>query len=133
MTYLKRIGIVLIVLPVALMIFLIAFEVFGMCMNHAATSRQTEKLQDNLVREIPDIEIVSVYSETGNLSGTGNHVDCLSVIQFSTDMEEREIERAMSDYYSFDPAGCYVKEIEDGYYSFYLESSAPFPDNIEGH
>ena len=83
MKWLKRFGIALLVLPIILIIIFILYEIFGMCINRIATREQTNTLQMNLENEISDIEIISVYSETGNTSGTGNHVDCLSVIIFS--------------------------------------------------
>lgn len=104
-----------------------------MGVNHLATQKQTNTLQRNLENEIPDLEIVSVYSETGNTSGTSNHVDCLSSIIFSTQMQETEIEACMSKYYIFDDFDCYVNQTDDGNYIFYINTSAPFRDNIEGH
>jgi len=133
MNWLKRLGTVILTLPVALTAIWAAYEVFGMCVNHLATGQQTHTLQRNLENEISDLEIVSVYSETGNTSGTGNHVDCLSSILFSTQMQETEIEDRMSKYYVLDEWYCYVKHTEDGYYSFYINTPAPFADNIEGH
>ena len=94
---------------------------------------QTNALQMNLESEISDIEIISVYSETGNTSGTGNHVDYLSSIIFSTEMQETEIEDRMSKYYMFDDGSCYVNKTDDGYYTIYINTPAPFADNIEGH
>lgn len=109
------------------------YEIFGMCINHIATKEQTNTLRMNLESEISDIEIISVYSETGNTSGTGNHVDCLSAIMFSTKMQEMEIEDCLSEYYVFDEWSCYVNKTEDGYYTIYINTSAPFADNIKGH
>ena len=129
----KRIGIVLISLPVLLIVIFVLYEIFGMCVNHAATRRQTERLKTNLENEIEDIQMIEVYSETGNTSGTGNHVECLSSITFSTNMQDFEIENRMSEYYHFDEWSCYVTETDDGNYVFYLCTSAPFEDNIEGH
>ena len=120
-------------LPIILIIVLVLYEVFGMCINHITTQKQTNTLQKNLENEISDIEIVSVYSETGNTSGTGNHVECLSSIVFSTEMQETEIEDCLSEYYVFDDWDCYVDKTEDGYYTIYVITSAPFADNIEGH
>ncbi|MCI9133579.1 MAG: hypothetical protein HFI31_05235, partial [Lachnospiraceae bacterium] len=91
----KRFGILMLSLPIALVIVWMLYEIFGMCINHITTKEQTNTLRTNLEREIPDIEIISVYSETGNTSGTGNHVDCLSSIIFSTEMRETEIEECM--------------------------------------
>lgn len=120
-------------LPIALVIVWVLYEIFGMCINHITTKKQTNTLRTNLESEISDIEIISVYSETGNTSGTGNHVDCFSLITFSTEMEEKEIEARMSRYYVFDDRSCYVSKTEDGHYNIYINTSAPFADNIEGH
>ncbi len=133
MKWLKRFGAAVLVLPIILFVIWGVYEVFGMCINHIATRKQTNTLQMNLENEISDIEIVSVYSETGNTSGTGNHVDCLSSIIFSTEMQKTEIEDCMSNYYMFDESSCYVNETDDGYYTIYINASAPFADNIEGH
>ena len=133
MKWLKRFGIALLVLPIILIIIFILYEIFGMCINRIATREQTNTLQMNLENEISDIEIISVYSETGNTSGTGNQVDCLSVIIFSTKMQEAQIENCMSKYYVFDGWDCYVNKTDDGYYKIYISTSAPFAGNIEGH
>ena len=133
MKWLKKIGMVFLLLPIALIVIFVLFEIFGMCVNHIAVWRQTERLQANLEKEISDIEVISVYSETGNISGTGNHVDCLSSIVFSSEMQELDIKSSMEKYYEFDELSCYVSETEDGYYLFYLNTTAPFADNIEGH
>lgn len=133
MKWLKRFGIVILALPIALLVIWELYEVFGMCINHIATKEQTNTLQINLENEISDIEIVSVYSETGNTSGAGNHVDCLSSIIFSTEMQKSEIEDCMSKYYVFDEYSCYVDKTDNGYYTIYINTSAPFADNIEGH
>lgn len=125
--------VVILSLPITLVIVWGMYEIFGMCINHIATKEQTNTLWMNLESEISDIEIISVYSETGNTSGTGNHVDCLSSIMFSTKMQEMEIEDCLSEYYVFDEWSCYVNKTEDGYYTIYINTSAPFADNIEGH
>ncbi len=129
----KGIGITILFLPFILMAGIIMFEIVGMCVNHAVTDRQTKKLQADLTERISDIEIINVDSETGNASGTGNHVECMSIITFSTGMAESEIKTAMPESYDFDNECCVIEEEEDGFYSIYLESVAPFPDNIEGH
>ncbi len=120
-------------LPIALVIVWVIYEIFGMCINHITTKKQTNRLRTNLESEISDIEIISIYSETGNASGTGNHVDCMSSIIFSTEIQETEIEDCMSKYYVFDEWSCYVDKTDDGYYKIYINTSAPFADNIEGH
>lgn len=133
MKWLKRTGVALLALPIILIAMFVFYEIFGMCVNHITTKQQTDKLQTNLEHEISDIRIISVYSETGNTSGTGNHVDCLSAIIFSTEMQELEIENSMSEYYEFNEWNCYVNKTDDGNYLFYLNTSAPFVNNIEGH
>lgn len=133
MKWLKRIGFAVLSLPFIFIIIFALYEIGGMCINRMATRRQTDRLQINLEREIPDIHIVNIYSETGNTSGTGNHVDCLSSIIFSTEMQIHEIKNSMSKYYEFDEWSCYVRKTEDGNCLFYLNTSAPFANNIEGH
>ena len=133
MKWAKRFGIVMLSLPIALVIVWVIYEIFGRCINHITTKKQTNRLRTNLESEISDIEIISIYSETGNASGTGNHVDCVSSIIFSTEIQETEIEDCMSKYYVFDEWSCYVDKTDDGYYKIYINTSAPFADNIEGH
>ena len=133
MKWLKRSGAAVLLLPFLCSISFILYEVFGMCINHIATERQTAELRSNLESVIQDIQIISVSSETGNTSGTGNHVDCLSSITFSTQMQESEIKDSMAEYYELNEWSCYITKTEDGLYLFYLNTSAPFADNIEGH
>ena len=129
----KRFGMAALSLPIALSVIWALYEVFGMCVNHCATRKQTKTLQINLENEIPDIEILDVHSETGNTSGTGNHVDCLSSVVFSTGMKKTDIEDCMAKYYVIDGWSCCVGEVEDGHYMVRVNASAPFADNIEGH
>lgn len=133
MKWLRRAGLAILSLPALLVFALIFFEIFGMCVNHAATGRQTRLLRQNLTREIPDIEILDIYSETGNTSGTGNHVDCLSVVTFSTGLTEDDVTAALSRCYPFDEWDCLVEQDDDGAFRFRLRTQAPFADNIEGH
>lgn len=133
MRRLKRSGFFILFLLCMLAVIWTAYEIFGMWANHMATWKQTNTLQENLEKEISDIVIINVYSETGNTSGTGNHVDCLSSVLFSTEMQEDEIEDRMSKYYTFDEESCHVDKTDDGYYSININTSAPFADNIEGH
>lgn len=128
MKLIKRTGLALLFLPVILILIFSLYEFIGMCVNHSATRQQT-----NLENEIPDITIVDVYSETGNTSGTGNHVDCLSAVTFSTQMQESEIKNSMSEYYEFNEWSCYLDKTDGGNYLFYLNVPAPFENNIEGH
>ncbi len=133
MKQLKKLGIVILSLPIILVVILVLYEIFGICINHITTKKQTNTLKINLENEISDIEIINIYSETGNTSGTGNHVDCLSSITFSTKMQETEIKNCMSEYYVFDEWGCYINKTDDGYYIICINTPAPFADNIEGH
>lgn len=133
MKWLKRVGLGLLLLPIILIVVFVLCEIYGMCANHMATEKQTNTLQQRLESEIADIKMISVYSETGNTSGTGNHVDCLSSITFSTEMKQTEIEERMAKHYVLDEWSCYVDTTEDGYYTMYINTSAPFADNILGH
>ena len=116
-----------------LIVIFVLYEVFGMCANNISTNRQTKQLQAHLESEISDLQIINIYSKTGHTAGTGNHVDCLSSVTFSTQMPVSEIKDKMSKYYTFDEWSCYVSQTENGTYLFYLNTSAPFPNNIEGH
>ena len=104
-----------------------------MCANHAAAARQTRQLQAELTRRIEGITVVDARSETGNLSGTGNHVECASVVLFSAELTQGEIESAMAEYCAAQDAVWAVKQTGEGVWRFYMERPAPFPDNIEGH
>ena len=132
MKYLKRIAIGIVLLPFILIGLYIAFELFGMCVNHAHTNMQTRKMEKCLTDAIPDIKILDSYSETGNTSGTGNHVDSLSVVTFSSGKSLDEIHSSMAEYYEFSDWYCHISETDTGF-EFYLCTSAPFRDNIEGH
>ena len=131
MKYLKRTFIVILLLPLILIFVYIFFEIFGMCVNHISTANQTNKLQNILEDKIADIEFIEVHSETGNTSGTGNHVDCLSKITFSTEMQIDEINNILSEIYDNDDF--ILNKDENGNYKLKLCTFAPFWDNIEGH
>lgn len=133
MKQLKRAALAVVSVPLILTGILILYEVFGMCANHLATKRQTKQLVADLKTEVPDIEFIEIHSETGNTSGTGNHVDCLSAVTFSTKMQQSELEDKLFQHYSYDERECFLSPKEDGSYLFYLNTSAPFADNIEGH
>lgn len=159
MKVIKRIFISILCLPVVLILLFIVYEIIGMVVNHTATAMQTDKLEKAICDEISNAEILDTYSETGNTSGTGNHVDMLSVIAFRTsddldtvrnklkqfDVEENEydfwietmesVEESRQEYdYVYDY--CDEMEIPDDISSCYMaykNASAPFSDNIEGH
>ena len=133
MKWIRKILISLCILPFLLIAALVLFEVFGMCVNHIATARQTNRLKKVLEKEIGDVEIIDIYSVTGNTSGTGNHVDCMSVATFITAKQQTEIENILSGYYELNEWSCFVTRSEAGDFTFCLITSAPFRDNIEGH
>lgn len=133
MKLLKRITLSVLAVPLILIGIFIFYEMFGMCVNHLATARQTKQLAAVLKTEVPDIELIDVHSETGNTSGTGNHVDCLSLITFSTKMGQSDLEKKLYQYYEYDEWTCFLSQKENGDYVFRLNTSAPFADNIEGH
>lgn len=111
----------------------VLYQLVGMGINHLATQKQTHALQVILEREISDIEIISVYAETGNTSGTGNHVDCWSCITFSTKMPEAEIASCLAEYAVFDEDSRLMYKTEEGAHTICLTKTVPFADNIEGH
>ena len=130
MKALKSFLIVILAIP----LFLIAFELFGMIVNHASTGIQTNRLRRDIVETFPNTEIISVESQTGNTSGTGNHVDCLTRITFTSDLSLSEVQDKLSRNYEWSDLMCYVSETDTaGEYLFFLRKPAPFRDNIEGH
>lgn len=133
MKLLKRIARGLIAVPLTLVGVVIFYEALGMCVNHLATARQTKQLVAALKEEVSDIELLDIHSETGNTSGTGNHVDCLSVITFLTEMPQSDLENKMYRHYDYDEWMCYLAKNEDGTYRFRLNTAAPFAGNLEGH
>ena len=133
MKLLKRIALAFVLVPLILIGIIIGYEVVGMCVNHLATARQTKQLVADLKTEVPDIEVIDVHSETGNTSGTGNHVDCLSAVIFSTEMQQSDLESRLFQHYDQEAGNCSLLQTEDGYYRVSLNTSAPFADNIEGH
>lgn len=120
----------LLILPALLVGLFILYELVGMAVNHAASARQTEELVRLLETELSQVEILDRYTETGNTSGTGNHVDMLSAVTFRTEAGIEKIEELLDQRYS--PDEWSVEELEDGY-RLCLNTSAPFADNIEGH
>lgn len=130
MKTLKKVLIGILALP----LLLILYEVFGIIVNHASTGIQTSRLRHNIVDTLPDTDIISVESETGNTSGTGNHVDCLTRITFTSDLSLSEVQDKFSKTYEWNDLSCYVEETDKaGEYLFFLRKRAPFVNNIEGH
>ena len=157
--WIKRIGWGILSLPFIIIAGVIVFEMVGMGVNHYATKRQTKKLERIVEETVRDAVLETSYSETGNTSGTGNHVDMLSVVVFRTEADKEEIAAALQEKYSdLDSWSFYVESVEDleksaredgqtpGYYDalnlpeetencylVYVLEAAPFEDNIEGH
>ena len=106
---LAGIGITIVAIPVLLIALFVVIEVVGNVANHAAT-------------------IVDSHSFTGNISGSGNHVECESMVTFNSDMAEDEVDRIFDAKYEY-------RELEktDGSYIITVYGDAPFPDNLEGH
>ena len=106
---LAGIGITIVAIPVLLIALFVVIEVVGNVANHAAT-------------------IVDSHSFTGNTSGSGNHVECESMVTFNSDMAEDEVDRIFDAKYEY-------RELEktDGSYIITVYGDAPFPDNLEGH
>ena len=130
MKVLKKVFIGILVVP----LLLILYEVFGMIVNHSSTGIQTNRLRRDIVDAIPNTRIISVESQTGNTSGTGNHVDCLSCITFSSNLSLSEVQDKLSSDYEWNDLNCYVEETDTaGEYRFFLRKRAPFVNNIEGH
>ena len=118
----------------AVPLLLILIEVFGIIVNHASTGIQTNRLKRDIADSIPDTEIISVESQTGNTTGTGNHVDCLTQITFTSDLSLSDVRDKLDGTYEWNDLSCYVEETNKaGEYLFFLRKRAPFADNIEGH
>ena len=66
MKWLKRIGLGILFSPFMLIVIFVLYEVFGMCANNISTNRQTKQLQAHLESEISDLQIINIYSKTGN-------------------------------------------------------------------
>lgn len=125
---LKGVRIAIIGIPLLLIALIILMEIVGYFANHSATDKQTKELKKVISLEIDDAQIIDEYSETGNTSGTGNHVDCLSRISFSSGMNYEVISDIFDKYYKY-----WELKNENGIYIVTVNTSAPFPDNIEGH
>lgn len=157
MKVVKKVFTVILCIPVFIIVLFIVFEIFGMIVNHAATGIQTRKLI-NTVKEIDGLEITDTYSETGNTSGTGNHVDMLTILIVRTDKGILSLQECLKDYADMDEWSFQIKQLSDvkkaheeyGYLSgiydtlkipqedegcflIYYVDSAPLAGNIEGH
>ena len=122
------VGVTIVSIPFLLIALWIGTEIFGIFANHAATDNQTKNLWNVIEQQIDDAKIIDEYSETGNTSGTGNHVDCLSRITFSSEKNEETVSKTLEENFEY-----WDLKFENGIYIVTLNTSAPFPDNIEGH
>ena len=154
----KRVLKVVLCLPLVLIGLFILYEAVGMAVNHAASAWQTKNAIDLLNTGLSSVEIVDSYTETGNTAGTGNHVDMLTAVIFKTDASLSEIEELIDRNYGLDQWNCWIEEMEniaafreknpyvypfiaemevpdnlEHTYLLYINNSAPFVDNIEGH
>ena len=68
-----------VLIPLVLIVLFIAFEIIGAFVNSAAAAKQTKQLQSDIVKVLQNAAVLDTYSETGNTSGTGNHVDMLYI------------------------------------------------------
>lgn len=157
MKVLKKVFAAIFCIPAFIVVSFIIFEIFGMIVNHAATGMQTRRLI-NTVKEMDGLEIIDTYSETGNTSGTGNHVDMLTILIVRTGEGVLALQECLRDYADMDEWSFYIEEMADvkkaheeyRYLSrvydilkipdedeecflIYYVDSAPFADNIEGH
>lgn len=115
-------------IPILLIIFIIEIEILGYYCNHFATDIQTKWVKRVIIRNISDAKIVDEYSETGNTTGTSNHVDCLSRISFTSEEDEVTILNILLERDEY-----FELEKENGVYTATICTDAPFRDNIEGH
>ncbi len=122
------IGITIVVVPLLLIVLFIIIELFGYAANHVATSKQTKKLIGYIEMSVEDANITDTYSFTGNTSGTGNYVECMSQVTFESDIGEDELESIFGKQYKY-----YDMEVNNNNFVITVHGDAPFPDNIEGH
>ena len=129
------IGITIAMIPSLMITLGIGYEIYGYLANHAATDKQTKALEKVIVTEIDGVQIKDVYSETGNTTGTSNHVDCLSRITFSSDKDQDQVSEILKKHYDCNDEDYFTVTIkrENGIYIVTQISQAPYPYNIEGH
>ncbi len=123
--------IVLLLLPIVLVALVVVWQIVGMAVNRHATDVQTSALVRAVEESIPGATVIDVYSETGNTSGTGNHVDCLSRVVFSADLDEDTVRSKLAG--RFGEHEMRLTLGDDGNFTVQQVTSAPFRDNIEGH
>ena len=115
-------------LAALMMIIIIAVEFCQGQANQAATRKQTYNLKTYIENSIDDVRIIDVYSETGNTSGTGNHVDCLSMITFVSEKSENDLRQLFEKQYPDS-----LLKGKNDCYEITVVTEAPFPDQFDGH
>lgn len=129
MRKLTKIAIGIFITPFVLIMLYIGFEIVGMAVNHCTTERQTKRLTAYIEENVADAEIRDARSFTGN-TGNGNHVDCVSEVEFTSEIGHDELDRALEGFLK--DSTLRISE-KDGVYTVGMTVPAPFPDNIEGH
>ena len=156
MKALKVTGITFLCIIIAVIALFVGYEVVGIIANEHAADKQEKALVGIL--ESSDADILDSYTFVGNSSGTGNHVDLLtlfivraediSVIEEVLEGAYEETAAFPLEYFaviplsqvtnSYDPYARFVEEMampedmENCYLVSYC-NSAPFSDNIVGH
>lgn len=156
MKALKVTGITFLCIIIAAIALFVGYEVMGIIANEHAADKQEKALVGIL--ESSDADILDSYTFVGNSSGTGNHVDLLtlfivraediSVIEEVLEGAYEETAAFPLEYFavtplsqatnSYDPYARFVEEMampedmENCYLVSYC-NSAPFSDNIVGH
>ncbi len=140
----KRIFITILCIPLLIIVAFIGYEIVGAIANSISSEKQTKEIV-SIIDETSS-EIIDTYTFTGNVSGTGNHVDMLSLIIVKTE-NINELEKQMQDF------GCKITPLEiisdnhltgqikemnipndiSNCYLIKVCNSAPFEDNIRGH
>ena len=142
---LRRIWKGILALPLVLLALLVLYEAAGMAVNHWAGGRQTREMVRHLEKTLPQTEILDRYTEVGNTSGTGNHVDLLSAVLFRTAADPETVQQVCRADGDLDEWSLWAAEqfpfLEElavprdteGCWLLYKNTGAPFPNNIEGH
>lgn len=128
-----RVTLGILLAPIVLAGLIVLWQLLGMAVNRAATAIRTDRFAASLVECVADIEILSRESITGNTGGTGNHVDCLSRVTFSTALDAQALKNALAARYDFDGFGFRLHDHGDGTFTAEYITRAPFADNIAGH
>ncbi len=142
----KKIAFGIIILPFAIIILYILWEVIGIICNNIAGNRQTRTAVDFC--ESKGYEVIDSNTFVGN-SGNGNHVDLISYLIIKTDVSKDDIADDLPSEYRLNEldkeiehekemSGNDLEDLEipentDNCYFIKVWNSAPFSDNIMGH